>query len=200
MMSGGFRSTFSAPTISRADRSRELRLRRLVDGGAEDGAEVEARAGAVGLRDPLRDPFERPFHELHDLYREGAHGSAEAGGLGDDVVGVARVQAGDGDDRGLGRRDVAGHHRLDRAHEVRGDDDRVHARLGAGAVRADPLDVDVEERAARHHRPRAGPRTCRRRASAGCGCRRSCRTGTARRARPRSSPARPRALPRRAGR
>ena len=104
---------------------------------------------------PFDDPFEGPLHELHDLDRERAHGAAEAGGLGDDVVGVARVQPGDGDDRGLGRRDVAGHHRLDRAHQVRGDDDRVDARLGAGAVRADALDVDVEERAARHHRPRA---------------------------------------------
>ena len=42
-----------------------------------------------------------------------------------------------------------------RAHHVRSDDDRVHARLGAGAVRSHPFDVDVEERPAGHHRSRA---------------------------------------------
>jgi hypothetical protein len=38
---------------------------------------------------------------------------------------------------------------------VRRHEHRVDARLGARAVRAAALDVDVEERAARHHRPRA---------------------------------------------
>ena len=123
--------------------------------GLKMGRKSSRGPGSEALRDPLRDPLQGSFHELHDLDREGAHRAPDPGGLGDHVVRIAGVHPGHRNDRGLGRRNVARHHGLNRAHHVRSDDDRVHARLGAGAVRSHPFDVDVEERPAGHHRSRA---------------------------------------------
>ncbi len=57
--------------------------------------------------------------------------------------------------RGVDRAHVARHDRLQRGCDLNGHHQRVDAGLGARAVRPHAGDVDVEERAAGHHRPGA---------------------------------------------
>ncbi len=55
------------------------------------------------------------------------------------------------DHRGIDRAHIARDDRLQRRHDVARDQHRIDADLGPRAVRAAPLDMNVKERARRHH-------------------------------------------------
>jgi hypothetical protein len=123
--------------------------------GHEINPEIQLRRGAHRLRDAL-DGARHPLADhLHRRVAERANRAREARGLRDDVVGVAGVELRDRQHGGIHRRDVARDDGLQGGRDLRADHDRIDARLRPGAMRADAGDVDVEERPAGHHRPRA---------------------------------------------
>ena len=186
-MSGGSRRTLSGADQLDADARGELGLAGVVDERRKDGPEIGLRARAEARGHALRDAREVAADQLHHLGRERPHRAREARALRDDVVGVAGVDLRHRDHRGLDRTHVPRDDALDRGRDVGRREHRVDARLRPRAVRPAAGDVDVEEGAARHHRPGAHGEAPERHARAGCACRRAPRRESGGTGRPRPS-------------
>jgi hypothetical protein len=93
--------------------------------------------------------------QAQHVVREGAHRAAEPHAVRDHVVGLARVEARGREHRPVRGGDVARDHALQRLDDGRAGDHRIERGLGARAVAALALHLDVPEHHARHRRPGA---------------------------------------------
>jgi hypothetical protein len=101
---------------------------------------------------PLAQLADAAVQQLAHLGREAADGAAQLGGVGDHVAGLAGAEGAHRDDADLLGVEVAGDDRLERHHELRADEHRVHGLVGVGAVAAAAAHQDAEAVGGGHHR------------------------------------------------
>src|SRR5215471_13071614 len=130
-------------------------LRRVVDQRREYDAEIEFSRGPEPARNTASDASHVLLYQSHRLGAEAASGAANHSRFGDDIIGLAGVDLSDAEDRGIDRREIARHDRLQGDRDMAGSDDGVDPGLGTGAMCAAAGDGDVEIDPARHHRPGA---------------------------------------------
>ncbi|MCY1521686.1 hypothetical protein D9M68_565110 [compost metagenome] len=122
----------------------------MVDGGRVVTLEREFHFAVHGGAGMPRDLSHTAFDQVQHFQRERAHGAAQFGVVGHDVVGAARVDLGDAEHGRVQRIAVARDDGLQGLGQLHGRHDRVDAQIGHASVRALALHDDGEFVAGRH--------------------------------------------------
>ena len=97
---------------------------------------------ACHLRYACDDLAHPPFHQFPHIVVQGADGACQLGGLRDHVAGIAGVKFAYGNHSRFQRIDAARHDRLQRADQLRADQNGIDAFVRTRRVAALPLDID----------------------------------------------------------
>ncbi len=124
-----------------------------VDGRRVATLVLEAHLHAMGRLDAVADAAHAFFQRVLQFGAEGPHRAAEHSLFRQHVVGMAGMEAGDADHRGLQRVDAAADQGLQRLHQGGTGQHRVGALVGHGGMAAAAVDGDFETIGAGHHRP-----------------------------------------------
>ncbi len=147
------------PTLRLADQpgrgvGESSRVVGVVHQRREDHAEIQLGLGAEPGGDAAGEALHVGFHHLHRLALHGAHGAGQRRGLRDHVVGVAGLDAGDAEHRGVRGGTLRATIDCSAVPRWQATSTGSIALLRPRAVRALAGDGDVEERAAGHRRGR----------------------------------------------
>ncbi len=115
----------------------------------EDVPDVDVYLDLVGRGDVVRNGLQPGPDQLPDLVGKSSYRAADAGYLGNDVVGRAAVDLCHGKDRRFGRSDIPADDRLQRLNKFGNRRDRIARDIGMGAMRSPALEDDIEEIGAR---------------------------------------------------
>ncbi len=139
----------------RRHRGREGSFGFAIDGGRITAVVGDFGDGAKGGGDLFGESFQPPFKSLLGCRLEAAHRPRKGDVVRDDIEGGTAINHGHADHRGVNRVDAATDQGLGGGDDVGGDQDRVDAEMGHGAVPALAGDGDAEPIGGSHDRPGA---------------------------------------------
>ena len=126
----------------------------MVEGDGIVELEVDLDRGTIGCANAVADRDDPVAGIGGHFGAQRAHGAGELNLFGDDVVRIAAVELGDGQNGGIERIGVARHDGLQRLHELAADHDRVDGAIRHGRMAAAALDGERELGRRRHDRAR----------------------------------------------
>ena len=117
---------------------------RIVDGDGKARFDRDLRAQPVGGGDVGGQPLDRLRQAIPGLVRQCSQRAAHGAGIGDDIVGMPRLDPRDGDDNGFARVELACHHGLQRGHDLCRDGHRIGCAVRHGGMAPGTFHHDLQ--------------------------------------------------------